>query len=270
MSSMVPADARSASALARDAAYPARALAAVARVHLANDAPELLESLMTAAAAIGASASLYAAAIPEGGTEPSTFSLFACDPGFAHRQLRLGSLQDHPWFRFARTRTTPATGREVQVQDARDATAIELARRHGFTSCLIVPTPAGSDLEKREVLCLGSDREGDFEGEDARMVWTLARALAGELHDWVSRHLSERLQQVARLKETDIALLKLEREGLSTKEIARRTGLSWASVDSRFQRVSTRLACTTRKAAAQRAAEYGLLERPAKGHWQHR
>ena len=245
---------------AGDQTYPACALDAIVRVHLAENAPQLLERLMSATAAIGATASIYTVAIPGNGTEPSSFSLFACHPGFAQQQCRLGPLVDHPWFRFAKTRSAPATDQQVQLEQSSDAEAIELARRYGFTSCLIVPTSSGVDPERVEMLCLGSTRGDAFEGEDARMVRTLARALAAELHDWVTRHLSESLQEAARLHETDIELLRLEWQGLSTKEIALKTGMSTAMVDSRFQRLNARLQCASRKASARRAAAYGLLE----------
>jgi DNA-binding CsgD family transcriptional regulator len=246
--------------LARDAQYPARALEVIMQIHLAKDAPQLLDSLVNATSAIGAAASLYSVAIPEAGSEPSSFSLFACHPGFAQRQQRLGPLLHHPWFRFARTHSTPGTDQGIYIQHASDAEAVELARQYGFASCLIVPTAAGADLARLEMLCLGSDHEAAFEGEDARIVRTLARSLAAELHDWVTRHLSTSLQQVARLHKSDIELLKLERQGLSTKAISARTGMSRAAVDSRFQRLNARLECANRKASARRAAEYGLLE----------
>src|SRR5204862_7581109 len=105
-----------------------------------------------------------------------------------------------------------------------------------------------------------STRADAFEGEDARMIRTLARALAAELHDWVTRHLSESLQEAARLHATDIELLRLEWQGLGTKEISLKTGMSPATVDSRFQRLNVRLQCANRKASARRAAAHGLLE----------
>lgn len=215
---------------------------------------------MSATVAIGATASIYTVAIPEDGPEPSSFSLFACHPGFAQEQCRLGPLLNHPWFRFARTRSAPATDQQIQPRQSSDTEAIELARRYGFTSCLIVPTASIFDPGRVEMLCLGSTRADAFEGEGARMVRTLARALAAELHDCVMRHLSESLREGARLHETDIELLRLEWQGLSTKEISLKTGMSTATVDSRFQRVNNRLQCANRKASARRAAAYGLLE----------
>lgn len=246
--------------LARDPEYLVRALDAIVRIHLAKDPPELLDMLMSATSAIGATASIYTAQIPEDGSEASSFTLFACHPGFAHEQHCWGPLAKHPWFRFARTHSAPGTDQQLQLDHGPDAAAIELASRYGFKSCLVVPTSSGVGVERLDMLSLGSDDEGAFEGEDARIVRTLARSLATELHEWLTAHLRQRLQEAARLHHRDVNLLALEWQGLGTKEIALRTGLTMASVDSRFQRINTRLRCRNRKESARRAAAHGLLE----------
>lgn len=260
MSSIDPNRTTSSPELAMHTDHPGRALDAIVRIHLAKDPPDLLERLMLATLAIGATASLYTAAIPEEDHELSAFSLLACDPGFALEHDLQGPLLNHPWFRFARTHTRPGTDHQIPLHPGADAEAIGLARRYGFKSCLVVPTAPGGDIERIEMLCLGSQREDAFEGNDARLVRTLARSLASELHDWLAGHLRQRLRETARLREWDVHLLALERQGLGTKEISLRTGMSIASVDSRFQRINTRLNCANRKASARRAAAYGLLE----------
>ena len=245
---------------ARTAGYTAQALEAIVQIPAATNPPELLVRLVEATAAIGASASLFSAVIPEGGHEPSCLTLFACHPDYAHAQDTLGPILSHPWFRFARTHTIPGTDRQVRVEEGADQEAIDLASQYGFRSCFIVPTPAGANVERVEMLCLGSDEADDFEGDEARIVRTVAKSLAAELHDWLTRYLQQQLRSAARLKEFDLNLLAMEWRGLGTKEIAQRTGLSIASVDSRFQRINSRLHCTGRRASAIRAAGYGLLE----------
>lgn len=244
----------------RDALYPARALDLILQLKAAEGPPQLLDALVSATEAIGAAASLYSVAIPESEGEPFSFSLFACDPAFAHRQQQSGPLPHHPWFRFARTHSSPGTDRTVQIEGPADQEALALAQQHGFVSCLIVPTPAGPDLHRVEMLCLGSRCHAAFEGEDARIVRALARSLAAELHDWVTRHLSASLQDAAQLQHIDIELLRMEWQGLGSKAISARTGLSPNAVDTRFQRLNYRLECPNRKASARRAAEHGLLE----------
>jgi len=236
------------------------ALDAIVRVQLAANAPQLLESLLDATAAIGATASIYTVLIPEGGTEPSSFSLFACHPALAQHLCHVGVPLDHAWLQPAGMPLRSKSDARSPILGPRDAESLELARRYGFKSCLLVPTPSGADPERVEVLCLGSERRDAFEDGEAHVTRTLARALAGELHDWVNRQLSHSLRRSARIRPLDIQLLRLEWQGLTTKEISLRTGLSTATVDSRFCRISERMQCATRRASARRAAAYGLLE----------
>ena len=63
----------------------------------------------------------------------------------------------------------------------------------------------------------------------------------------------------ARLSDEDLALLVHERMGHSTAFIANALDMSPSAVNSRFQRMNARLGVPNRKAAAQLAAEYGLL-----------
>lgn len=244
-------------------AHPAFALAAINRVRDACDAAQLLERLVGAVAAIGATAGLYSTLFPEQGDEPSSFTLFACDPRFVHEQSEIGPWHDHPWLRFARTRATPGTELDIRGRTQADRRAIELARCYGFASFLVVPTPAAAQLGRVGVLCLGSAQEGYFQQDATRFARLLAHALAAELHEWVTLRARLNLQRAANLAARDIELLSMQWQGLSSKAIAQRTGMSVAAVDSRFQRLVRRLECTSRRAAARRAAEYGLLEEHA-------
>lgn len=241
-------------------------VAAIVQIPLANSPAELLDRLAKVTQAIGASGSIYTAGIPEGGRETSSFSLFACHPGFAQAQCMTGSMLEHPWFRFARRHTMPGTNHQVPQQDNVDVQAIDLANQYGFRSCLIVPTPAGPDVDRLDMLCIGSATPDDFEGTQAQLVRTLARALAAELHDWLTRHLQERLREAARLHTHDVTLLAMEWQGMGSKEIAQRTGMTATSVNSRFQRINARLHCRNRRASAQRAAAHGLMESSQVGH----
>ena len=260
MSSTTPASALIVSGSSGSSDRRTGALDAIMGIHLAMDPPQLLERLMRATSAIGATASIYTLRIPENGAEPSSFSLFACHPALAQQQSRLGPLSNHPWFRCVRERCAPATDRHVRLTSRADAEAIDLARQYGFRSCLIVPTPSSLDAERLGMLCVGSTHDGAFEGEQAALLRALARALAAELHDWVTRHLSQCLEEGAGLQKPDVELLKLAWQGLGTKEIALKTGRSPTSVNSRFQRLNVRLRCANRRESARRAAVYGLLE----------
>ncbi len=260
MSSENPAHAASIRDRAQAPNYAAQALEAVVLIQQATSPPQLLDSLAHATAAIGATGSVYTAAIPEDGQELSCFSFFACHPAIAKAQGSKPLLLSHPWFRFAQTHSMPGTDHQIRLQHESDAAALQLASQYGFKSCLVVPASIGTPSGRLEMLCIGSAQADDFEGPEARAVRALARALAAELHDWLTRHLMERLRSAAQLQAIDIDLLALEWQGLGTKEIAVRTGMTPQSVNSRFQRLNVRLNCANRKHAARRAAAYGLLE----------
>jgi DNA-binding CsgD family transcriptional regulator len=248
---------------ASDPAHPAHALAAIDGIHNAQDAAQLLGRLVSATACLGATASIFVTLFPEQGDEPSSFNLFACDPRFAHDQLAVGPWPDHPWLRFARNHAAPGTEQDIGPASDKDHKAIALARQYGFVSCLVVPIHPGAVLGRLAMLCVGSEHEGYFQNGSTHFARVLAHALAGELHVWVTTHVRQHLQQAANLRAEDIALLSLEWQGLTSKAISQRTGLSVAAVDSRFQRLTRRLDCASRSAAARRAAEYGVLESAA-------
>jgi len=242
-------------------AWAMGALAALGRISGTQDAAECLARFFDATRAMGASAGLYSVLIPEADGELSSITLFACDPGFAHG-FEIGAAVMHPWLRYARQHTTAITGQQLPLQGPADEAAVALARQHGFGHCLLVPIAAGAKLGRTELLCLGADADAEpvFGANEARPLRALAHALAAELHGWFTLKLQASLLQEARLQPQDIQVLAWEWQGLSTKEIAHRTGMSIAAVDSRFQRLNFRLRCANRRAAARRAAEYGLLQ----------
>lgn len=100
----------------------------------------------------------------------------------------------------------------------------------------------------------GQRTPDDFEDPEGSRGRAHPRPIAG------SRDLHQHLVQTAKLEKTDMKLLALEQMGSQTKEVAMRTGLSRASVGSRFQRINTKLHCSSRRASALRAAVHTLLE----------
>ena len=211
---------------------------------------------------MGAAASVFTAAIPEGERDHSCFALFACHPAIAQLHRNGGLLLNHPWVRFACTHSMPGTNHQIDLRNEADAAAVRLASQHGFRSCLVIPMSVGAQTGRSEMLCIGSDTVDDFEGPEVRVVRSLAHALAAELHDWLTRHLMQRLRSMGQLHGVDIRLLVLQQQGLGTKAIALRTGMSLSAVNSRFQRINVQLGCSNRKRSAKRAAAYGLLESP--------
>jgi len=86
-----------------------------------------------------------------------------------------------------------------------------------------------------------------------------ATALALRLHEWQIGQLRQELLEHTRLSDEDIELLRHQRLGHGSKQIAKAINASSMSVDSRWQRLNAKLGVSSRVAAANLAAEYGLL-----------
>ena len=101
--------------------------------------------------------------------------------------------------------------------------------------------------------------EGFFETPSRQAVRIMARSLAMELHTWRLAQARRELIERAQLSDTDIELLRRERKGLRTKDIARQLCMTAPAIDSRFQRLNARLGVPSRKAAASLAATFGIV-----------
>jgi DNA-binding NarL/FixJ family response regulator len=80
-----------------------------------------------------------------------------------------------------------------------------------------------------------------------------------ELHEWWIARIRADLIATTRITDEDVLLLRLERQGRSTKHIAAELDMSKSAVDSRFQRLNVKLGVPNRRTAATLAAEYGLI-----------
>jgi DNA-binding CsgD family transcriptional regulator len=109
------------------------------------------------------------------------------------------------------------------------------------------------------MLCLGSNSPGFFETPGFGAVTVVARPLAAALLEGSIRSTRDELVHAWRIKPKELALLDLQRRGMSTKQIAATLGVSPHSVNSYFQRVNAKLGVLNRKEAAHLAAEYGLI-----------
>lgn len=183
----------------------------------------------------------------------------ACDPVWCVEYERRAWYALDPWLAYARTRTEPVRGADVPADSGVQRDIVELARRHGFRDALIVPAPASGMVSRLGVLCLGSEQEGFFSDAGYATLKPLARSLAMELHAWWIERIKRELARSAQLTEEDILLLKHERQGHGTKAIATVLDATPNAINSRFQRMNARLGVPNRKAAAQLAAEYGLI-----------
>lgn len=185
--------------------------------------------------------------------------LLACHPSWCAQYQKLAWFADDPWLLYARANVRPALAAEIPCHTVKQEGILALARRFDVRAALIVPAPASAGLTRLGVLMLGSPDDLHFDSPEFPKLKVLARSLSSEFLDWYTSYLREEFRRASKMTDLDIELLKFERLGVSSKEIFRLTGVSSKSVDSRFQRIIGRLKVGSRRAAAQLAAEYGLL-----------
>lgn len=244
---------------AADPLYSANAMAAMGGLATAVDEAQAVTVLSETVALMGADAAAFVSFVRDDASHESFRFLLACDPVWCLEYEQQAWYATDPWLAYALTHSEPARGHEIAAGSAQQQAVVELAARYGFRSALIVPAPSSGGLTRVGVLCLGSDRPGYFDDADYLLFKLLARSLAMELHEWWIARIKDELITHVRLCDEDLVLLAHERQGHSTKAICSALEMTPTAVNSRFQRLNAKLGVPNRKAAAQLAAEYGLI-----------
>lgn len=231
----------------------------VQRLPEAADEAEALALLKAAADCIGADSAAFGSFIRDDPSHESYRFLLACDPVWCLEYGRRAWYAHDPWLNYALLHSEPVRASDIPVETSEEREIVKLAEEFGAKSAVIVPAPSSGSVTRIGVLCLGSSREGFFEGDGFVALKIVARSLAMELNEWWIDRIKRQLRTAARITPEDLALLRYERLGHGTKRIAEELGTTPSSVDSRFQRINAKLGVANRKAAATLAGEYGLI-----------
>lgn len=231
----------------------------IQRIPGAIDQADAVALLKEASDALGAASAAFASFIRDDPSRESYRFLLACDPVWCGEYERRAWYANDPWLNYALNHSEPVCASEIPVVTQEQRSVVELAERFGFRSAVIVPAPSSGGLTRVGVLCLGSSIPGFFEADGFISLKVLARSLAMELHEWWIGQIKRELIAHARITPEDLMLLRHERLGHSTKRIAAELNTSPGSIDSRFQRLNAKLGVPNRKAAANVAAEYGVI-----------
>jgi DNA-binding CsgD family transcriptional regulator len=208
---------------------------------------------------MGADCAAFGSFIRDDPSHESYRFLLACDPVWCLEYMQRAWYSDDPWLNYALDHSEPARASEIPIQTAQQRAIVDLAEKFGVRSAAIIPAPTGGRVTRIGVLCLGSETAGFFEDEGFAALRILARSLSMELHEWWIAQIKRELIAEKRITSEDLVLLKRERMGHSTKQIAAALGTSASAIDSRFQRINAKLEVPNRKTAANLAAEYGLI-----------
>ena len=239
------------------AGYFERAGELICQIASASTEANVVELFNQAAECIGADMAFFCSLMSDRPTQLQ--AMLACDPRWALAYEQSNLPQRDPWIAYARERCEPVCASRIENAAPSHFEALALAKRFGFESILVVPSPSTSSSAPTSVLVLGSCRAAFFESNRHAAMPAMSRWLSMELQQWWLNQGKRELVQRAQLTSMDLDLLRHERKGYGTKEISRQLRMTKQSIDSRFQRLNARLGVSSRKAAASLAAAYGLI-----------
>lgn len=239
--------------------YTTRLTGLVEQIADAVDQPALLTLFQTCIHALGAQNAVFISFVRDSTDISACRFMLACEPQWCQRYLDAGCIVHDPWLAYAAHHGEPIVASALQIAEPEGRRAIELALQNGFASAVLIPAHSGAGHARISLLCLGSPRPGYFEAEGFGRFKLGARLLAAEMHDWWLARIRRGLVVKARLTPTELELLRLERQGHSSKRIAAELHVTQSSINSRFQRLNLKLGVPNRRMAARLAMECGLL-----------
>ena len=229
------------------------------RLPTAADGAEVASLLAQTASALGADAAAFASFMKDDETYESYRFILACDAAWCLEYESGACFMHDPWWDYARHHSTPTLAGDIPARTQREEQVVALAHRYGFQSAVIVPAQSPQGLTRLGVLCLGSAQPDYFDGDGLSVISFAALPVAMRLHEWQIGQLRDDMLESARLSDADLDLLRFQRQGLGSKAVAAALKIKPMSVDSRWQRLNARLGVNSRAAAANIAAEYGLI-----------
>jgi DNA-binding NarL/FixJ family response regulator len=247
--------------LVSDEGYTSRVSRIVERIPSAADQAELHRLLRAGVAALGAERAAFVSFEKERSELSSCRFMLDCEPHWCQRYLQQGGPRIDAWIRYAARASEPVVASALNIVDPAQQAVAALAVEAGFVSALLVPAHSGENNPRVSLLCLGHATSGYFEAEGLARVRVNARALALEIHDWWLARIREQTLERSRITAEELDLLERFWLGQTSKRIGADLHLSPAAVNSRFQRLRAKLGVSSRKSAARRAADCGLIAR---------
>jgi DNA-binding CsgD family transcriptional regulator len=240
--------------------YVARVNEVIERIGPACDQATVLGLLRTCTSALGAENAAFVSFVRDNADVSACRFMLACAPGWCQRYLDDNCIVHDPWLAYAAHHGEPIVASTLHAFDLEARRVIDLASQNGFASAALVPVHSGTGHSRISLLCLGSSQAGFFEGDGFGRFRLGARLLAAELHDWWMARIRRELIVKARITPSDLELLRHEFHGHSSKRIAAALQVSTSSINSRFQRMNSKLGVPNSRTAARLVAECGLLD----------
>lgn len=143
-----------------------------------------------------------------------------CSPAWCQIYNMRKWFENDPFVHYAKQHNAaPITGSAITLQSAGQHEMLEMAAKYGFKSGMVIPAHTGN-IRHMGMLYVGSSE--DRETGEPRLLRNRVffRSLAGEMLDWwIARVRTEAIAQY-KLDMRELAVLRLNHEGLKVKEIA--------------------------------------------------
>ena len=239
--------------------YDARVNHVAERIGRAASQVEVLTLFRLAVKELGVDCAMFANFVRDASDVSSCRFMLACEPRWCQHYIDAEYLKCDPWLEYAADHSEPIVASRLPVIDPAQQQVVEWAHECGFASTALVPVHSGVTHPRASLLCLGVSAPGFFEDDAFGRFRLGARLVAAELHDWWRSCIRREAILKARLTPTELSLLRHEHQGHSSKQIAAELKVSKSSINSRFQRMNTKLGVPNRRMAARLAVECGLL-----------
>jgi DNA-binding CsgD family transcriptional regulator len=240
--------------------FARRILVAMAKVPMADEEASILDALHQARKAFDVEFAIFVSFIRDELRRESYKVLVSAENkqwAFMYRDD--ASSENDPWLLYAKASAEPATDLCIPCQTDAQRQVRQRSLEEGIASAYIVPAPSCAGGSRTGMLVLGSRHKGYFECQERYRIQALAQGLAMALHNWWVRAMRTRIVGGLRITEDELELLRLERESLTSRQIAERLGVSKAAVDNRFQRLNEKMGQQQRARSARIAENYGLI-----------
>ena len=174
-------------------------------------------------------------------------------------QKRFWFLND-PCIVYANSNTEPIRVNMLPMATSAQREIIDYAAQYGFASGFVVPVHGSASSSRAGVLFIGSSDPEKFRTREAfERQRPIARLLAMELYDFILASVRRELLESADLTTDDLSLLRMQRDGYQSKDMAKVLNTTPAAVDTRFTRLNRKLGVATRRMASDLVAQAGIL-----------
>lgn len=234
--------------------------ALIGRIPSLEHASEVTEVVGEAAKVMGCNGAVFTSFMREDDSVESYRYNVACAQHWCNVYSAQRWSAIDPYLTYAQIHNEPIAGDDIPLRNEQEHEFRRQADEIGFKSIAIVPSHTAGGRSRMGVLYMTSADPLYFTKASIPNAKMFLRSVASEVLDWWTCKIRDELLRKVQLREDEIELLRLTRQGLSSKEIARLCSVRPGTIDTRLARISMRFNAPNRWIAAKMAYEHGLLE----------